>query len=463
MNKYFFKLCQGFLLVIDLVSVNIGFIAVNYFYTRQLFISSFVEYNNFLYFLNVSWIAISVLCGVYSEKNIISFESFSRRSMHAFVYFMGMIMIYLFFLQHVAISRIFISVLLVSISFLLFLNRFFYLAIYQYFRKKDYLIHRIIILGYNKISKKLVEYLEKNGVNTEIVGFCEEYEKIEEVTNYPVLDTIEQTLQICKTYDANEIYSTIAPEQNKKIYELIHKAEQNCIRFKLIPDLGFFIKQKLHIDYIDDLPVISLRKEPLEDLGNKIRKRIFDIVVSLLVIIFILSFLLPVVGLLILFESKGPVFFKQLRSGRNNRSFYCLKFRSMYVNKKSDILQATANDSRITRIGKILRHTSLDEFPQFINVLKGEMSIVGPRPHMLKHTTDYSQKIGKFMVRQFVKPGITGWAQVNGFRGETKTLGQMEKRMEHDLWYLENWSLWLDVRIIFLTIYNVFSGDLNAH
>src|SRR6202000_1217193 len=165
---------------------------------------------------------------------------------------------------------------------------------------------------------------------------------------------------------------------------------------------------------------------------------------------------------LIMIESRGPVFFAQARSGKNNRTFYCLKFRRMRVNEKADEQQASRNDSRITRIGAFLRRTSLDEFPQFINVFKGDMSIVGPRPHMLKHTSDYSQVLERFMVRQFVKPGITGWAQVNGHRGETRNLGQMEKRIEHDIWYLENWSLWLDVRIIFLTVYNIFRREENA-
>ena len=241
----------------------------------------------------------------------------------------------------------------------------------------------------------------------------------------------------------------------------MRNADQNCIRFKLIPDLGVFIKQKLYIDYIQDLPVISMRREPLEDFGNRIRKRIFDIAVSSLVIICILSFLIPIIGLLIKLGSKGPIFFKQLRSAKNNKSFYLIKFRSMYLNEKSDTQQAYKGDRRITQIGRFLRRTSLDEFPQFINVLKGQMSIVGPRPHMLKHTSDYSKLLSKFMVRQLAKPGITGWAQVHGLRGETNTLVQMEHRVEHDIWYMENWSLWLDVRIIFLTILNIFGYHNN--
>jgi putative colanic acid biosynthesis UDP-glucose lipid carrier transferase len=218
----------------------------------------------------------------------------------------------------------------------------------------------------------------------------------------------------------------------------------------------------MYIDYLKEIPIISLRREPLEDWGNRIIKRIYDITISLFAVVFILSWLIPIISLLIFFDSGGPVFFIQQRSGKNNRTFPCIKFRSMRVNKNADNQQAMRQDSRITRIGKFLRRTSLDEFPQFLNVLKGDMSITGPRPHMLKHTDEYSKLIGQYMVRQFVKPGLTGWAQVHGFRGETKNVFQMQKRVESDLWYLENWSLLLDIKIFFMTIFNVVKGDENA-
>jgi putative colanic acid biosynthesis UDP-glucose lipid carrier transferase len=232
----------------------------------------------------------------------------------------------------------------------------------------------------------------------------------------------------------------------------------------MVPDLGvFMMKKQVYIDYLEDMPILSLRREPLEDLGNQLRRRIFDIIISSLVCIFILSWMIPLVGLIIMLESRGPIFFVQARSGKNNRSFNCLKFRSMVADNPHAEVQATRNDKRVTRVGRFLRRTSLDEFPQFINVLKGDMSIVGPRPHMLKHTSDYSKLLDQFMIRQLVKPGITGWAQVHGYRGETRDLVQMEKRIEHDIWYLENWSLWLDVRIVFMTIFNIFCREQNAY
>jgi lipopolysaccharide/colanic/teichoic acid biosynthesis glycosyltransferase len=201
---------------------------------------------------------------------------------------------------------------------------------------------------------------------------------------------------------------------------------------------------------------------PLKQLNNRILKRGFDLFASVFIIVFFLSWMVPIIGLLIKLESKGPVFFRQLRSGRNNKPFWCYKFRSMYVNEQSDKLQATKGDNRITAIGAFLRKTSIDEFPQFINIFKGEMSIVGPRPHMLMHTEFYGAKIENYMKRLAMKQGLTGWAQVNGHRGETTDIQYMEERVRHDLWYMENWSLWLDIKIVLLTAIKVFKTDTTA-
>ena len=203
---------------------------------------------------------------------------------------------------------------------------------------------------------------------------------VHELTHYPVLTGIENTLRVAKEMKINEIFSTITPEQNKDIYELMFQSEKECIRFKIVPNLSVFITRDVHIEYFGDLPILSLRSEPLDDVGNRIKKRALDLVVSTSVIVFILSWLIPILGLLIMLESRGPIFFSQLRTGKNKSSFKCLKFRSMRSNKEADTKQATKNDSRVTAIGRFIRKTSLDEFPQFINVFKGEMSLVGPRP-----------------------------------------------------------------------------------
>jgi exopolysaccharide biosynthesis polyprenyl glycosylphosphotransferase len=246
--------------------------------------------------------------------------------------------------------------------------------------------------------------------------------------------------------------------QVDQVTDLLNFADNNLIRFKVIPDFRGFLSRKITIDFYDLIPVISMRKEPLQNTLNRIVKRAFDIVFSLLVILLVFPFALLVFAPLIKLSSRGPIFFKQLRSGRNNVEFYCYKFRTMRVNDQADSLQASKGDVRITKIGAFLRKTSLDELPQFYNALIGNMSVVGPRPHMLRHTEEYSKLIDKFMVRQLVKPGVTGWAQVHGYRGDTRNSLLMEKRVEYDVWYLENWSLLLDIKIVVITAWQVLSS-----
>jgi putative colanic acid biosynthesis UDP-glucose lipid carrier transferase len=260
-----------------------------------------------------------------------------------------------------------------------------------------------------------------------------------------------------------EIYSTLLPDDNKNVQELMTMADKHFLRIKFVPDFTNMLRSTYHINYLSQFPVISLRDEPLEDTRNQLFKRAFDILFSVFALVFVVSWLYPILAILIKLSSRGPVIFKQLRSGQDNKPFWCYKFRTMQVNTQSDSAQASKNDARVTWIGNIMRKTSLDELPQFFNVLTGDMSVVGPRPHMLMHTEQYSAIISKFMVRHFVKPGITGWAQINGLRGGTETNDLMEKRVEHDIWYMEHWSIWLDVKVIFRTVFNVFKGEEHAY
>ena len=372
-------------------------------------------------------------------------------------------MFYLFFSRELNISRLLIVTTIGIFGAGLLINRFIYLGINKYFRNSGYLVKKVIILGYNDTAKKLAKYFEEDGLNTQLIGYIENDENIYELSHYPVLAGVSNTLQIAKKLNIQEIFSTITPEQNKDIYNLMYQSEKECIRFKIVPNLSIFISREVHIEYFGELPILSLRSEPLDDVGNRIKKRSLDIIVSVFAIVCILSWLVPLLGILIFLESGLPIFFKQLRTGKDKKPFYCWKFRSMKFNKEAHLRQATQNDKRITKIGKFIRKTSLDEFPQFLNVFRGEMSLVGPRPHMVKHTSDYSQIVDDYMVRQFIKPGITGWAQINGYRGEISNPEQIQMRVNKDLWYLENWTLWLDIQILFLTIYYVFKGDKNAY
>lgn len=260
-----------------------------------------------------------------------------------------------------------------------------------------------------------------------------------------------------------EIYCTLPNSQDEKIVRLLNFCEKNMIRFYLVPEFSRYVKKKLTLESIDYLPVMAVRSEPLQSIHNQIVKRLFDLFFSLAFLLLIFPFLFVIFGSIIKLTSSGPIFFKQKRTGLYGKEFDCYKFRSMQINKDADEKQAIKNDPRTTRIGQFLRRSNLDEIPQFYNVLRGDMSVVGPRPHMLKHTELYSTIIDKYMVRHLVKPGITGWAQVNGYRGETKSTEQMEARIRMDVWYLENWTFLLDLKIVFVTVINMFRGEKNAY
>ena len=462
MNKQLLQLISCSVILLDLVFLNLSvFLCALLFNVMNEKLGQ--AYWLLWIILNLSWLFIASVVRVYKLKSIFSFETTARQAMHAWFYWLIFVMLYLFFANHFRLSRLFTVVSMVSFGVLLFLNRLILLFLGSHYKGNNSMTRKVMIIGYNSMAKKLASYLEENEINTEIVGFCEETKNVYELTNYPILDSVENSVVASRQYQVDDIYSTIAPEQNISIYELMQEADKSCIHFRFIPDLSHFIKRNFFIYYLKDIPVMTLRQEPLSDAGNRIKKRIVDIVISLFVVVFILSWLIPVLGLLIYLESPGPIFFNQQRTGRNKKTFYCLKFRSMKVNNDAHFKQATINDNRLTKVGKIIRRTNLDEFPQFINVLKGEMSIVGPRPHMLKHTDDYSRIIDQYMVRQFLKPGITGWAQIHGFRGEVKAIHQLRDRVEHDIWYMENWGLWLDIRIISLTLFNMINGEKNAY
>lgn len=448
---------------LDLLVLNVAFIICQLMFDGHISMEDRLQYTYFWFFCNLAWVMPSFGLNIYNERDIYSFEKFSRQTMHAFAYFLGIVMIYLVFYKEANLSRLFIISVLSSFAISLLINRFLHLALQHVFLNKDHIVRKIMIIGYNERAKKLAAYLEQEPVKTEIVGFCEEDGKVHELSHYPIISGLDNIIETSKQHKVTEIFSTISPEQQSGIYTLMNDADQACIRFRIIPDLNQFIRKPVHIDYLNDMPVLSLRKEPLDDVGNRIKKRMYDIIVSTLVIVFILSWLVPIVSLLIWLESRGPVFFIQQRSGKNGQTFNCIKFRSMKVNRDANEKQATKNDSRITRMGRFMRKTNIDELPQFFNVLMSDMSIVGPRPHMLKHTDDYSKLIKQYMIRHFLKPGITGWAQINGYRGETRTVKDMNDRVQYDLWYLENWSLWLDTRIVFMTAFNMAKGEKNAY
>lgn len=261
---------------------------------------------------------------------------------------------------------------------------------------------------------------------------------------------------------ADELYLCISRKERNLIRRISKMCDSQVTRFFYVPVSVESIGLNLKREFLDDIEIYTTYENPLQNSVNRFLKRTFDIVLSLVFLI-PTALLFPFIWLIIKIQSPGPIFFKQLRTGLDGKNFYCYKFRSMHVNKDADKVQATKDDPRKYPFGNFMRKANIDELPQFINVLKGDMSIVGPRPHMLAHTEQYSALIDKYMVRHFVKPGVTGWAQVTGYRGETKELWQMEGRVKRDIWYMEHWSIWLDIRIIWLTIKTFFIHDEHAY
>lgn len=279
----------------------------------------------------------------------------------------------------------------------------------------------------------------------------------------PYLGTPIQVIPYLQSEGAEQVYCGLPSAQSQIILPIISYCENHLIHFFSVPNVRNYLRRRMHLQLLGNVPVLYIRQEPLALPENRLVKRAFDILFSLTFLCTIFPFIYIIIGTAIKITSPGPIFFKQKRSGEEGKEFWCYKFRSMRVNTDSDKVQATQNDPRKTRLGDFMRKTSIDELPQFINVLLGNMSVVGPRPHMLKHTEEYSKLIDKYMVRHLVKPGITGWAQVTGYRGETKELWQMEGRVERDIWYLEHWTFLLDLYIIYKTVKNAIHGEKEAY
>ncbi len=357
-------------------------------------------------------------------------------------------------------SRLVIASWAFAVPALLYLYRLVYRGIMGYLRTKGWHNSRVAIIGAGDLGQRLAQTLQ----DAKLLGYTPvaffDYDEAKQNQSYsgvPVKGTIEDFL--AKKHYANEfdeIYITLPLRAEEKIKEILNCLSDSTVTVKFIPDCFAFDLLHSRITDLGGIPIISVYDSPLNNLTNKFFKRSEDIFLSLLILI-IISPALILIAAAIKLTSRGPVLFKQKRYGLNGREIWVWKFRSMSVmENEGDVPQAQKNDPRITALGGFLRKTSLDELPQFFNTLTGRMSIVGPRPHAKAHNEEYRQLIPKYMLRHIVKPGITGWAQINGLRGETDTLDKMDKRVQFDLYYIDNWSIWLDIKIILLTIVKGF-------
>ena len=445
----------------DIFLINSAFILM--YYLKFETIDFLDKYRSLLIIFNANWILVALSLKLYELKRLKRLDRVLYNLFKAFVFNAFIISAFLFSLKEYAFSREHLYVTYVLLFVLILLWRYSAIRLIYFYRKSGFNYNRVIIIGGAEVAKQLYTYFISDDVlGVRVKGVFAESNLSFDIKENIQLGGLDEFKAFSIDNEIDEIYYTMPLTYTKKITDLVNFCDKNMIRFKVVPDFRGFLFKRVNIDFFDDVPVVTLRAEPLTDITNRFFKRVFDILFSTLVIILILSWLYPIIGILIKLSSKGPVLFKQVRSGVDNEEFICYKFRSMTQSHNADAKQATKGDARITKMGAFLRKSSIDEFPQFINVFMGNMSIVGPRPHMLAHTKEYSALINKYMVRQLVKPGITGAAQVRGYRGETKELKDMEGRVRLDLWYIENWSLSLDINIIFQTVWNAFKGDENA-
>jgi len=322
----------------------------------------------------------------------------------------------------------------------------------KYKRKRGINTNHVIMVGLNETSRLLRNAIESDLLmGYRFVGFVDN-----QVSDEPdLIGHPDNLASLIQQYHAEMVFVSLSMfTGDKRLNEYLRICNDLGVHLRLIPENQHWDKSRINQVNGENLVIINPQKVPMDNSWARITKRLFDIVFSGMCIIFLFSWLFPILAIVIKLNSKGPVFFVQKRTGINNRIFNCIKFRSMTVNGESDSQQATVNDSRITSIGRIMRKTNLDELPQFLNVFRGQMSVVGPRPHMLKHTDEFSDLVKHYLIRHYVRPGITGWAQVNGYRGITDEHWKLEKRVEYDMAYIEQWNLWWDVKIIIMTVFD---------
>lgn len=411
---------------------------------------------SYYFFLIIAWISIAYNTGFYEVYRYTKVIEIFGKIIRQYFIFVIINFAYVGYFSKFSDAKVILQYVTYSILIIAFNKLFFY-----YFLRKFRVVfggnfRRVVIVGDGKSVEQLTQFFNENpDYGYKLINVFDLVENKK--------DQIESCFDFVINEKIDEIYCSLSDLTNTDVNKFIDFTDNNLKILKFLPDNKEILSRNLIFDYYDYIPVISLRNIPLDETTNKIIKRLFDILFSLIIILGVLSWLIPVLAVLIRLESKGPIFFRQKRNGLNYHEFECFKFRSMTLNDIADLYQVSKNDPRITKIGRFIRKTSIDELPQFFNVLLGDMSVVGPRPHMVSHTEMYAKKIDKFMVRHFIKPGITGLAQTKGFRGEVETDKDIIYRVKYDIFYLENWSLLLDIKIVFLTVYNAVKGEAKAY
>jgi putative colanic acid biosysnthesis UDP-glucose lipid carrier transferase len=395
--------------------------------------------------ISIEWVMFLKAFGIFTlVKSFIFFQLLSDFSFEKYPFFLNSVLIF----------------------FLLPAQKLFIRIAFKKLRNSHNYSRKVLIVGAGENGINFYENWVNHEFGYQLAGFLDDEKQPD--LNGSYLGKTSDIEQVIAKYELDDIVVTLPISREREIEKIIAVGEREGKRVRIVADYHRFGNGKMHVDSLGNLSVITLRSLPLDYLDNKIYKRLFDVIFSFLGIVLLFSWLFPIISVIIKFTSKGPVFFRQDRWGLNNKTISCLKFRTMAVNCKNlddngNFMQAQKNDPRVTHIGKFLRKTNLDELPQLFNVLFGSMSLVGPRPHPVPLNITSKDSVEKYLMRHWVKPGITGWAQVHGYRGETRDKFLMKKRVKYDLWYIEHWTFWLDLQIIVQTLVNMIKGEKNAY
>ncbi|WP_338406961.1 exopolysaccharide biosynthesis polyprenyl glycosylphosphotransferase [uncultured Flavobacterium sp.] len=438
---------RPFSYVIDLIIINILALYIVPFHTNEIVYS---------FFISIAWFSTAFYLGfyeVYRYTKVISILNCALKQ--TFIFTLFCLALELYYSEFANQKRV---VLFVFASLFLVLS--IKIFIYYFLRRYRVLVGRnfrtVVLLGNKKNTNPLKAFFTENpdyGYKL-IKVFTLEHHKTEK---------IEDCVSFVSENKIDEIYCATADLSDKQIREIINFADNNLKTLKFIPDEKQMLSRNVKFEYYDYIPVIPSRNILQDETLNKIIKRGFDLLFSAIIILGVLSWLTPIMAIIIKIDSKGPLFFIQKRNGLNYKVFKCFKFRSMELNNEENKDLALINNIKITKIGRFIRKTSIDELPQFFNVLWGDMSVVGPRPHPTSHNDKYALMTNNFMARHFVKPGITGLAQTKGYRGEVETEEDIVNRVKYDVFYLENWSILLDIKIIVNTLFKMLKGDEKAY
>jgi putative colanic acid biosynthesis UDP-glucose lipid carrier transferase len=451
-------------------TLDIIIILIAYLIAKKLSYDIDLQYFSYpFFFLSiVLWFIMSVFSKIYFEKRSNKFAEEMVQMIYHSILFIVSLSSVLFFLNlnHKFPSK-FVLVFANILTFLAILSKYaIRKKIHAYLNKGIFYDH-VLLVGSTKAAEEFIDAVKKYYYyGYKCIGYIDEQDQLKKECTY--LGNLSDLHIILRNKEIDEVFIALPTNENEKIQNCIAICDGFNIKVRILPNLSEFTSSSVYINNIGLLPVVNVGDLPLDKKENRLLKRSFDIVFSLLFFIFLGSFIFPLLAIIIKLSSRGPIFFKQERWGLNNKRITCYKFRSMYkessdIDELGNFQQAYKNDPRITLIGKILRKTNMDELPQFWNVLKGNMSVVGPRPHPTQLNIESMELVDNYMLRHMVIPGITGLAQVNGCRGETKTTEDMQKRVNFDLYYIQRWNFWLDLQIIIQTVINIFRGDQNAY